>query len=61
MDRYCVSQVGSNVIYVFSNQDDADEQVRRLNTDAVLRFVQKNDSQALPFNNHSPLLRFPAV
>jgi len=60
MKRYCVSQLDSNVIYVFSSQDQADEHVRKLDGDKKPRWwsVQPTDEDPLPVNGHA-LLCFP--
>ena len=44
MKRYCVSQVGSNVIYVFSTPEEADEQMQVLGGKGRLWFVDGNDA-----------------
>lgn len=41
MKRYCVSQAGSNVIYVFSTPEEADEQVEVLGGKGRLWFVHR--------------------
>ncbi|HYR43034.1 MAG TPA: hypothetical protein VER98_08425, partial [Terriglobia bacterium] len=60
MKRYCVSQIGSNVIYVFSSQDQADRHVRQLTGDQKSRWwsVQPKDEHPLPVNGHA-VLSFP--
>ncbi len=57
MKRYCVSQLDSNVIYVFSSQDQADERVRQLNQDKQPRWwsVQPKDPNPQPVNGHALL------
>jgi hypothetical protein len=57
MKRYCVSQVGSNVIYAFSTPEEADEHLEVLGGKGLLWFVQANDSHFLPGQAHR-LLRF---
>jgi len=60
MKRYCVSQLDSNVVYVFNRQDQAEECVRQLNQDKKPRWwsVQPKDEHPLPVNGHA-LLCFP--
>ena len=57
MNRYCISRAGSNVIYVFNSQKEADEQVHRLDAAVVLRSVHTEDPQPLTLNDHR-LLQF---
>jgi hypothetical protein len=60
MKRYCVSQLDSNVVYVFSSQDQADERVRQLNEDKKPRWwsVQPKDQHPLQANGHA-VICFP--
>ena len=60
MKRYCVSQLDSNVVYVFNSQDQAEEYVRQLNEDKKPRWwsVQPKDEHPLAVNGHA-LLCFP--
>jgi len=57
MKRYCVSQVGSNVLYVFSTREEADEHIQVLCGNRRAWFVQVNDSHSVPGQAHR-LLRF---
>ena len=60
MKRYCVSQLDSNVVYVFSSQDQADEHLRQVSEDKKPRWwwIQPKDHQPLQANGHA-VICFP--
>ena len=57
MKRYCVSELDSNVVYMFSSQGQAEEHIRQLAADKKPRWwsVQPKDEQPLPLNHHAVL------
>ena len=66
MKRYCVSEVGSNVIYLFYTREQAEEFVQFLCGRGLLWFVQAHDFHAGPSEIHrllqfekSPVERLP--
>ena len=60
MKRYCVSELDSNVVYVFNSQDQAEEHIRQRTADKKPRWwsVQPKDEHPLPVNGHA-VLSFP--
>jgi hypothetical protein len=60
MKRYCVSQLDSNVIYVFSSMDEACILVRHLNAETKPRWwsVQPKHQDASAASGHS-VISFP--
>jgi hypothetical protein len=60
MRRYCVAQLDSNVVYLFSSQDQADALVRQLEGNKLSRSwsVEPKEQPKLTVNGHA-LIQFP--